>query len=523
MSEWADGYVTEVNYTSGYYPELSPLRTRWALLAAGVEAPALDTEAPVVCELGMGQGVSMALHAAAQPGRWWGTDINPAHACHAAQLGQASGADVRVMNDAFVEFAQRSDLPEFDMIAMHGIWSWISHANRGVLVNFVQRRLKAGGVLYLSYNTLPGWADRLPLRQWLCAYVDNMTPPADGLVARIGKALAAAEAFLQSNPMAFRSGSAAEQLKQLKVQNPNYLAHEYFNRDWQPMFFADVARWLAPARLGFAASAHLLDNPALPTLTGTLRDWVMRVQDVEQKEALRDFAVNQLFRRDLWVKGGQPLTLARNARLMAEQTVVLVQPAQAVALKAALPNGMELTLQESLYSPVIEALANHVPQTVGQLQKQLADRLSAEQLREVVMVLMGTGALAPAQSQAIVKQQRAACHRLNVALVQRALQGGGLEHMVSPVTGGGVVANRFEKLFLAARASGKQTPGECAAWVWNVLLVNNERLVQAGKPLTTADEHLSLLTEWATTFADARLDLLQALGVSLEEATPAKR
>jgi len=44
-------------------------------------------------------------------------------------------------------------LPDFDYIGLHGIWSWISDENRQVIVDFIRKKLKVGGVLYISYNT----------------------------------------------------------------------------------------------------------------------------------------------------------------------------------------------------------------------------------------------------------------------------------------------------------------------------------------------------------------------------------
>jgi hypothetical protein len=42
MSDWNDGYITDIGYTYGYYPELNPLRTPLALLSTGwVATPAL--------------------------------------------------------------------------------------------------------------------------------------------------------------------------------------------------------------------------------------------------------------------------------------------------------------------------------------------------------------------------------------------------------------------------------------------------------------------------------------------------
>jgi hypothetical protein len=65
-----------------------------------------------------------------------------------------SGSRANLYDDAFVDFVNRPDLPDFDYIGVHGICSWISRDNRQVLVDFVRRKFKVGGVMYISYNTL---------------------------------------------------------------------------------------------------------------------------------------------------------------------------------------------------------------------------------------------------------------------------------------------------------------------------------------------------------------------------------
>lgn len=54
MSDWSEGYVTEVGYTYGYYQELNPLRARWTLVSAGIEPPTPGEEGFTACELGFG-------------------------------------------------------------------------------------------------------------------------------------------------------------------------------------------------------------------------------------------------------------------------------------------------------------------------------------------------------------------------------------------------------------------------------------------------------------------------------------
>src|SRR5882672_11396862 len=150
MSDWTSGYIADLGYTYGYYSELNPLRIKLAFLSAGLAPP---KEGPC-CELGFGQGISVNVHAAAAPADWWGTDFNPSQARFARDLAEATGSRAKLFDESFTEFCGRSDLPEFAFIGLHGIWSWISNENRAVIVDFIRRKLKAGGVVHMSYNTM---------------------------------------------------------------------------------------------------------------------------------------------------------------------------------------------------------------------------------------------------------------------------------------------------------------------------------------------------------------------------------
>eukprot|EP01042_Synura_sphagnicola_P007568 gene7568-9693_t len=106
---WSSGYFTELDYTYGYYRELSPAMLRMICLCSGV-APQLGGEFRYL-ELGYGQGLSINMHAAATEAEYWGTDFNPTQAVHARALSDASGARLNLLNDSFEELAARADLP----------------------------------------------------------------------------------------------------------------------------------------------------------------------------------------------------------------------------------------------------------------------------------------------------------------------------------------------------------------------------------------------------------------------------
>lgn len=56
------------------------------------------------------------------------------------------------------------DLPAFDCVMLHGVYSWVGPETRRAVVRFLDRFLKPGGVAYVSYNSLAGWVQLLPMQ-----------------------------------------------------------------------------------------------------------------------------------------------------------------------------------------------------------------------------------------------------------------------------------------------------------------------------------------------------------------------
>jgi SAM-dependent methyltransferase len=510
MTDWTAGYIADMGYTYGYYPELNPLRLQLAFLKAGLAPPTVGT----ACELGFGQGVSANLHAAGSTCRWYGTDFNPAQAAFAQELAAVSGANPVLLDEGFEQFCNRTDLPDFDFIGLHGIWSWISDTNQAVIVDFVRRKLKVGGVLYISYNTLPGWAQMVPMRHLLTEHADVMAAPGHGLVARIDAALAFADKLLATKPSYLQANpQVSARIDKMKEQSRNYVAHEYFNRDWQPMHFADMAKCLAPAKLSYACSAHHLDHVDGVNLSAEHQALLRDIADPMFRETVRDFVVNQQFRRDYWVRGARRLSSLEQAERLRSVRLMLVTPRSEVALKAQGARG-EATLSEMIYAPILDALADHMPRSIGELEVALAKAGVGEaQLLQALMVLSAKGDLAAVQSELQVEAARTSSQRLNTHVLKRARLSSELNYMVSPLTGGGVVVGRFQQLFLHAREQGAKTPADWAKFAWDVIRGQGQRLLREGKPMESPEDNIAELTRQAQVFADARLPVLKALGI----------
>jgi len=510
---WTEGYVTELDYTHGYYRELSPALLRFACLVRGLALP--ERADLKYLELGFGQGLSLNIHAAACPGEYWGTDFNPAQVANARDLLQASGATAHLFDHSFAELAARTDLPEFDVIALHGIWSWVSPENQQVIVDIVRRHLKVGGILYLSYNTLPGWAPAMPFRHLMMLHAEVVGADVQGMVGKIDAALNFSQQVVDSGALFFRANpSVGERMKKVAEQNRHYLAHEYFNADWQPMYFSEVAARLEEAKLTYATTAHLLDHIDSINLTAEVTRQINTISHLVLRETVRDYHVNQQFRRDIFARGPRWLNTAEQMNRLREVRVVLVSDPADISF-AVKGNLGEAQLQEAIYRPLIDWLAAHGPSTLAQLETGLAGAVNLAAIIQATLILMGNGQLSLAQDDATIEQAKAASNRLNRALCERARYSPDVSYLASPVTGGGIALSRFNQLFLLARQQGMTTPEQWAACVWGILEEQNQRIVKDGKPIDSPADNLAELLSQAREFQDKRLSLVERLGIRI--------
>ena len=511
MSDWTAGYVADVGYTFGYYSELNPLRVRLAFLNQSLVFPAMGA----ACELGFGQGLSANLHASASVTEWQGTDFNPAQAGFAQDLSHISGSGAKLYDEAFADFANRSDLPEFDFIGLHGIWSWISDENRQVIVEFIRKKLKVGGVLYVSYNTLPGWAAFAPMRHLMTKHADIIGSEGHGIVSRINDAVEFADKLLGVNPAFQRANPlVSERIKKLKEQNRHYLAHEYFNRDWHPMHFATMAEWLEPAKVSYACSASYLDHIDAINMTTEQQTFLREIPDAMFRESVRDFVINQQFRKDYWVKGPRRLSTLDRTEALRTQRVILTTPRADVSLTINAANG-EAKMSEAIYGPILDYLADHKIRSLAQIESHGAKhQINFGQVIQAVMILIGGNHLNPVQDDHLINKATKHSDLINQAIMNKARSSADVSYLASPVTGGGVFVGRFNQLFLMALKAGRKRPEDWAAFVWEILLAQGQKLVLDNKPIDSTEANITELTNQAQSFADKQLPILKALHIA---------
>ena len=508
------GYITDVPYTHGYYRELSPCFIDFALLLNGFEPP---RRSPLrYLELGYGQGLTANIHAAAVPGDYFGADFNPTHASNAQLLAEVSRSPARFSDDSFATLAESNSLPEFDYITLHGVWSWVNPESRNHILAIIAKHLKVGGALYMSYNVLPGWAPVAPLRHMMALHIKLAGSDTQNLNDRINGAIEYTRALAVKNARFFAANPAAKgRLERIAEQNRNYLAHEYFNEDWEPMYSSQVIERLGHNRATFACSASLLDSIDSLNINQEQAQILNSISNPVLKETVRDYLLNSQFRRDLFTRGTRRLTTVENLEKMKQTRLALTTTVDGFDYTLTTGAG-KLSLKKEIYEPILEQLTegNYKPKPIADLAAKLEKGgVVIRSVMEALAILVGLGTVAPAQAEEDCAKAEDSCRRLNAHLIEQSRLSGEVEHLASPVIGGGVHVDRFQQMFLRARAAGKKAPDDWADEAWNCLKAQRQSIIVEGKVLKTDEENLAELRTRAKRLADKTLPVLKMLRV----------
>lgn len=490
MTAWSDGYNADIAYTHGAYRELSPGYLSYVCLLNGIRPPRLDRPFRY-CELGCGQGMTLNILAATHPdGRFVGIDFNPLHIAGARRLADEAALPNVVFHERSFQQVAADGLPVedsgdgFDVIALHGVYSWISPENRQAVVEILERMLKPGGLVYLSYNSLPGWAPLMPLQKLILAH-------ATANPARSDRQFDAALSFLNRLNEAGAgyfavNGAAGQHLGTMAGQDRRYLSHEYLNTHWEPLGHAQVATDLARAKLAYAGSATIPQNFDDLAVRPDLRPILAEIADPTLAETVRDFAVNQVFRRDVFVRGPERMPAAEAAAELRRLRFTLLVPREDASLAIPVPLG-ELRHDPSLGLPILDALAAGGP-SLGEIAAMPAlARHDFGTLSRLTALLVSSNQAHPLAEPS--EEGRAAAGRLNRAIARRMLLEEALFYLAAPAVGQGVAVDALDRLILAGLLTGQPPNAQAlSTFVAEALQgFGRSMLAEDGTPITDLD------------------------------------
>src|SRR5262245_29095753 len=505
---WTGGYVADVAYTAGFYRETAPAHMAFAALALG-RSPGRAFKPDRVLELGFGQGFGLSLLAAANPDvAFEGCDFNPEHVAHARRLIEGARlTNIVVAESGFEEAAARGGDNDLDVIVLHGIFSWVARPAQEAIVAIARQRLQPDGLLYISYNSMPGWAPLAPIRQ-LMLEVKRRNPGrserqltlAFDLITRLRQGQAG---YFLANP------AAAQHVDAMARMDRAYVAHEYLDEHWDLFQFSDLAARLSEAKLSFVASATLADNLDQYAVPKDLRALVAEVDDPILRESVRDFAGNKRFRRDLFARGTATPAPGEQRRLLSQMSFALAVPRRRATFKFAGPLG-ELVGRDELYAPIVDLLAQKNA-TLGELSELPAfapGRLAG--LLDCLSLLIHSGQSLPlAQPPA----DAAPAQRFNRMIVDHARGGRIYNHLASPVTRTGLPVSDFGLLALAALFDGKDEPVDAARHAMSTLKTLGRRPTKDGQRLDDEGEAIAFLAEHIRPVLEDDVPLWRRLGV----------
>jgi SAM-dependent methyltransferase len=532
-SVWSQGYVTDTLYTDNVFREQAPSWINYVAALNGCVPRALDRPFGYL-ELGCGLGHSITVFAAAHPdARFVGVDFNPAHIDHAQRRARELGlANLTFVEASFEDLAAdpsgtgiarplgSGEGGQFDFIAFHGIYSWIRPEARAAMQRICFDRLLPGGLVYNSYNTLPGWAIEAPLQRLARE------------LARVGSGDSSArarDAFARIDAMAkVKSGYFAQspQIARLigaQQKKPgNYLAHEYLNGDWNAFYAPDVADEMAHAKLDFVGSATLTENHPDLVLSDEISKLLAAQADPRVAALMRDFLVNQKFRRDIFVRGHARLAPREAQKWRQAQVLVAAKTLGDLKPSFKVPRGtvtFDVPQFEQLPA-ILSAAAASGPEFAAAFA---AAGGKSQDFTRMLNILAATGALMPAakafkpavlarQKNGALPRQRLA-QKANALEQQQALAAGRAAIFASPVSGNVAQISASDVLALQECLTANQTPAGLAEKLQAVMSHRSIRVVKDGKVETEAGAIRTQLESQATTFLDRTLPYLRVLGL----------
>jgi SAM-dependent methyltransferase len=489
MSDWGEGYVTEVSYAYRYQQQLLPRLLSFATLSRGVAAPGGGSEKLRVLELGCGQGVSANIIAAANPELdYTAIDFNPEHISGAQAVAVAAGTpNVHFVETSFEDVANDRSTGFFDVITLHGIYSWVSAANREHIVRIAREKLRTGGMLHLSYNTYPGWATVEPIRRMFRDVAsDNPNAPIfdrldEGF--RLFDLLANLKSqYIESVP------NLVSRVQYFKKDDRKYVAHELLNEERTTTFhFADVVADMARAKLSYVGSAFLWDHLDGLHLTDEQREFLATIRNPIRRESFRDLIVNQHFRRDIFAKGALPISGPRLEEAWSNLRFGLSTSAANVPRAS---EGAKLPGEyHAIHEHVLEKLDSG-PRSGRELLNGLEMDAASPAFRRVMIWLVGQGnchVVPPEDNEAERNQRTEALNRV----ILNNLNGiHDWNNLASPVLGEAVGVDVVTQLMLL---SAREKSADAVGFIWNGLKSRGNKVVKDGKPLDSEEENLAEL------------------------------
>lgn len=313
----------EVPYDCQPIPCTAPEQLAVTSLLHGGPRPALRDAR--VLEIGCGDGANLLPLAYHRPDcRFVGIDASSVEIEDARSSAQRLGLENVALHAADVTRIG-GQLGTFNYILAHGVMSWVSDAVRDAIFALCREQLAPQGLLYLSYNTNPGWLARGLVR----AVMSGVAGAGKPLRQRAGEAVSRADALrlpLQEIEHPYAQLLSRE-LARVHQVDESYLIHDYLSEHNRPYWFREFASLAAGFGFHYLAEAAFTQPdyrvpPELSECAAAL------ASDPLEVEALIDVLWYRQHRASLFCRDGE--VSRRRAETLAPETFTVASGLRAV-------------------------------------------------------------------------------------------------------------------------------------------------------------------------------------------------
>lgn len=369
------------------YSELSPASINFSLALSGQPGP--DLEKPFAyAELGSGFSLSVASWAAQYPsGQFFAIDINQDQTQWAKTLAsQADLTNLTILNQTFKQVLEEG-LPQLDYLVLHNTYGRVSQKVCQDIQGIITKFLKPGGVVYIGYNALPGFAVAAPLRHLVCEGA-KATGEKNPLTA-LGQGLNFLKELDESGALYFKASSnATAWLESWRQGDVTHLLGEFFGGENRAYAFTDMLEEMKPAKAFFVGSLDAT-NYLEPIITPP--KFMARLEQVSAslplRETTKDMLYNTVYRRDLFMKAPQAL-VPEKARKALEKIRLVLSGIRIDLPEQVILKGVQVSLKEDVYTPIMDVLAEG-PATVGEIAEKTRQDFAQVAQASVVMLVLG--------------------------------------------------------------------------------------------------------------------------------------
>ena len=306
--EQAKEIYADLGYLSQPFPYASaPFLESYARLLGLSPAPASTAR---ILEIGSSYGGNLISQALFYPqATFTGIEIAPTQ----VSVGKTYIDQLGITNLDLLEGdvnESHEHLGTYDYIIAHGFYSWVDEETKDNFLRLCKEHLAENGILYMSYNTYPGWHKMDSVR----ALLEFANKDVDTLnhreKVRHGKTVASklGALMLEYDTVKNQQGPFLQSLRQTLQKQDCYVGHDHLEPVNTPVYFHQCIDHMTKHGFTYLCDCDL--NLSFPDVYDeTLRTKLQELapHDPLAREQYIDFMLNAAFRKSLFThKGATP-------------------------------------------------------------------------------------------------------------------------------------------------------------------------------------------------------------------------